>query len=84
MRAAVDLLTGSLVDLLVADSVRRTFFELIEVDGLIRRGRVEADRNGHQTEGKRPRPDGACHGHIFTQLTPESTRVLHPFARLAG
>ena len=39
-----DLLAGPLVDLLVADAVRRPLFELVEVDALVRGGRVQRRR----------------------------------------
>ena len=69
-----DLLAGPLVDLLVADPVGRPLLELVEVDALVRRGRVQADGDVHQSETEGPLPDRAWHVHQNT--SPEQVHHL--------
>ena len=65
-----DLLARPLVDLLVADAVRRPLLELVEVDALVRRRRVQADGDVHQSETEGPLPDRAWHAHQITSPGP--------------
>ena len=69
-----DLLTGPLVDLLVADPVGRPLLELVEVDALVRRGRIQADGDVHQSETESPLPYRAWHAHQNT--SPEQVHHL--------
>ena len=76
-----DLLAGPLVDLLVADPVGRPLLKLVEVDALVRRGRVQAD--GMFTSPKLRAPFQIVRG------TPNkipaqgrSTTLLQPFVTL--
>ena len=69
-----DLLAGPLVDLLVADPVRRPLLELVEVDALVRRGRVQADGDVHQSETEGPLPDRAWH--VQQNTSPEQVHHL--------
>ena len=76
-----DLLAGSLVDLLVADPVRRPLFELVEVDALVRGGRIQADGDVHQSETEGPLPDRAWHARKLPAQS-RSTTLLQPFVTL--
>ena len=65
-----DLLAGPLVDLLVADPVGRPLLELVEVDALVRGGRVQADGDVHQPEAEGALPDRAWHAQQNTSPEP--------------
>ena len=62
----VDLFAGPLVDPLVADPVGRPFLELVEVDGLVLGGRIEAHRDADQAEAQGSGPDCPRHGMLLS------------------
>ena len=76
--AVVDLLAGPLVHLSVANPVAGAGLELVEVDGLVLGGGVDADRNVDQTEVERALPNCPCHPPSFTQVRGGPPSLSHP------
>src|SRR6185437_5292357 len=56
-----DLVAGAFVDLLVTDAVRGPLLELVEMDALVRRRRVQPDGDVDQSEAEGTLPDRAWH-----------------------
>src|SRR5690606_10928985 len=58
----VDFLAGPLVEPLVADAIGGAALVLVELDGVVFGGGVQPDRDRHQAEVDRTRPDLPRHG----------------------